>query len=96
MPQPNPAPTPSIKQRFVRIMRIAALFSVVIAVLAMVIVSRGETELHLHMLIATGVGILLTMLIGTGLMTLMFLSNRHGHDADAHRLPHKPDQKEPT
>ena len=67
-----------------------------IAVLAMVIVSRGETEVHLHMLIATGVGILLTMLLGTGLMTLMFLSNRHGHDADAHRLPPKPDQKEPT
>ncbi|MCY7339365.1 MAG: hypothetical protein LH465_05355 [Sphingomonas bacterium] len=96
MPLPDPAQPPSIKHSFRRIMRIAALFSAVIAVLAMVIVSRGETELHLHMLIATGVGILLTMLLGTGLMTLMFLSNRHGHDADAHRPPHEPDQKDPT
>ena len=93
---PEPVPPTSIKQRFVRIMRIAALFSVAIALLAMVLVAHGETELHIHMLIATGVGILLTMLLGTGLMTLMFLSNRHGHDADAHRPPLDHDQKDQT
>ena len=56
----------------------------------------GSITLHNHMLIATGVGILLTMLLGTGLMTLMFLSNRHGHDADAHRPPPDHDRNDPT
>jgi len=35
------------------------------------------------MLIATALGIGLTVLLGIALMTLIFLSNRTGHDADA-------------
>jgi uncharacterized membrane protein len=83
MPQPDPLPARSIRQRFARIMRVAAAFSVVIAALAVVLVARGQSELHVHMLIATALGIGLTVLLGTALMTLIFLSNRSGHDDKA-------------
>ena len=83
MPTPDPIPPRSIKRRFTRIMRLAAAFSIVIAALAVVLVARGQSELHIHMLIATALGIGLTVLLGTALMTLIFLSNSSGHDAAA-------------
>jgi hypothetical protein len=93
MPQPDPLPMRSIRQRFVRIMRVAAAFSIVIAALAVVMVARGQSELHIHMLIATALGIGLTVLLGTALMTLIFLSNRSGHDAHAGALPSERDDQ---
>ena len=93
MPQPDPLPPPSIRQRFVRIMRVAAAFSIVIAALSVVLVARGQAELHIHMLIATALGIGLTVLLGTALMTLIFLSNSSGHDDSAGGSPsERPDQ----
>ena len=89
---PDPVPPRSIRQRFVRIMRVAAAFSIVIAALAVVLVARGQSELHIHMLIATALGIGLTVLLGTALMTLIFLSNRSGHDADAGAPPFERDE----
>ncbi len=83
MPARDPIPPRSIKRRFMRIMRLAAAFSIVIAALAVVLVARGQSELHVHMLIATALGIGLTVLLGTALITLIFLSNNSGHDADA-------------
>ena len=83
MPQPDPVPPRSIRQRFVRIMRVAAAFSIVIAAIAVLLVARGQSELHIHMLIATALGIGLTVLLGTALMSLIFLSNSSGHDGDA-------------
>ena len=87
MAAPDPVPPRSIRQRFVRIMRVAAAFSIVIAALAVALVARGQPELHIHMLIATALGIGLTVLLGTALMTLTFLSNRSGHDAAAGSAP---------
>ncbi len=87
----DPAPARSIRQRFVRIMRVAAAFSIVIAALAVALVARGQSELHIHMLIATALGIGLTVLLGTALMTLIFLSNNSGHDANAAK-PHQKDE----
>ncbi len=66
-------------------MRLAAAFSIVIAAIAVVLVARGGEEPRIHMLIATALGVGLSVLLGTGLMTLVFLSNRHGHDEGAHR-----------
>ena len=82
MPSPDPLPTrPSpLKQRFWRIFRLLALFSLVIGAIAVALVARGQDELRIHMLIATGVGIALTVLVGTALMTLTFLSASSGHD----------------
>ena len=85
MPQPDPIPSPrqSTKQRFWRIFRLLALLSLVVAVLAVFLVTRGEGEILASLIIATGLGAGLTMLVGTGLMTLVFISNSSGHDEEA-------------
>ena len=44
-------------------------------------VAAGDPGLHIHMLIATGLGVFLTVLLGTALMSLVFLSASSGHDA---------------
>ena len=85
MPDPDPIPSPrhSTMRRFWRIFRLLALLSIIIAAIAVVLVARGDPTLHVHMLIATALGIGLTVLVGTGLMTLVFLSSSSGHDEEA-------------
>ena len=83
MAAPDPVPLRVIRRRFVRIMRVAAVCSIVIAALAVAMIARGRSELHIHILIAVAIGIGLAVLIGTALMTLTFLGNRSGHDTDA-------------
>jgi hypothetical protein len=87
MPVPDPIPSPrqSAMRQFWRIFRLLALLAMVIAALAVLLVARGDpTPLaHVHMLIATALGIGLTVLVGTGLMTLVFISNSSGHDEAA-------------
>ena len=73
-------------RRFWRIFRLLALLSIVIAAIAVVLVMRGEEQVHVHMIIATALGIGLTVLLGTALMTLVFLSSSSGHDEAA--TPH--------
>lgn len=87
MPRHDPAPPPQtgLKLRFWRIFRLLALFSLLIGAIAVALVARGQDELRIHMLIATGVGIALTVLVGTALMTLTFLSASSGHDDEARR-----------
>ena len=70
----------SLRRRFVRIMRRGAAFSAAIAALAVALVARGDSELHWHMLIATALGTGLTVMMGIGLMSLIFLSDSSGHD----------------
>lgn len=65
------------------------LLSVVIAAIAVILVGRGDPTVHVHMLIATGLGVGLTVLLGTGLMALMFLSSESGHDDQAAAQAHK-------
>jgi hypothetical protein len=81
-----------IRARFIRVMRVGAAFSIVIAAIAVLLVARGQSELHIHMLIATALGIGLTVLLGTALMSLIFLSNGSGHDADAGARPSERDE----
>ena len=85
MPQPDPIPSPrhSTLHRFVRIMKWMALFSILVAAIAVLLVARGEEVVHVHMLVATALGVGLTVLLGTGLMLLAFLSASSGHDEDA-------------
>jgi hypothetical protein len=66
-----------------RIFRLLAVLSLVIALLAMILVSRGDSRIHVHMLIATGLGVGLMVLLGTSLMTLSFISASTGHDDEA-------------
>jgi hypothetical protein len=74
-----------MKRRFLRIFRLLALLSVVIAAIAVVLVTRGEGEIHASLIIATALGVGFTVLLGTSLMTLAFLSNESGHDEQASR-----------
>ncbi len=94
MPKPDPIPArsqPTIRRQFLRIMRLASIFSIIVASVAVALVARGQTELHIHMLIATALGMGLTVLLCIALMTLIFLSNRSGHDAEAGATPVKKD-----
>lgn len=49
------------------------------------LVAQGESELRIHMLIATALGAGITVLLGTALMTLAFISSSSGHDEEAHQ-----------
>ena len=94
MPKPDPIPSPrqSLMQRFWRIFRLLALLSIVIAAIAVVLVTRGAGEVHPSLIIATFAGIGFTVLLGTSLMTLVFLSNASGHDEEA--APHIHDESD--
>jgi len=94
MPKPDPIPSPrqSLMQRFWRIFRLLALLSIVIAAIAVVLVTRGAGEIHASLIIATFAGIGFTVLLGTSLMTLVFLSNASGHDEEA--APHIHDESD--
>ena len=95
MPVPDPIPPlGSLKRQFLKIMRWAALFSLAIAAIAVLLVARGDETLHLHMLIATALGVGLSVMLGIALMTLVFLSSR-AHDADAADHQQKDDHDDP-
>jgi len=72
-----------MKRRFWRIFRLLLILSAVIAAIAVVVVNAGDSELHINMLVATALGVFFTTLLGTALMSLVFLSNQSGHDEAA-------------
>ena len=88
MPRPEPAPDTrlSVLQRFRRIMKWMALFSIVVAAVAVLLVARGDEGVHIHMLIATALGAGLSVLLAGALMSLVFLSSSTGHDDEANRF----------
>ncbi len=85
MPRPDPVPSPrhEMLHRFWRIFRLLAVLAIVIAATAVFLVARGAPTVRPHMLVATALGVGLTVLLGTGLMTLAFLSSSSGHDEHA-------------
>jgi len=52
--------------------------------------SAGDVEMSKHGWIALGLGTFFSILIGCGLMALMFYSNRSGHDEAADPFRRKP------
>ena len=92
-PDPIPSPRHSTMRRFWRIFRLLALLSILIAAMAVVLVARGDPTVHVHMLIATALGIGLTVLLGTALMTLAFLSSSSGHDDEASHYHQENDEE---
>ena len=94
MPRPDPVPTPraTALRRFARTMRLMALLSILCAGIAVWLVTRGDPELHVNMMIATALGVGLTVLLGTALISLAYLSDASGHDEQAHYPPEKPEQ----
>ncbi len=64
-------------KKFMTWMVLAATVAVLLALAWL----RSETgEMPIHMVIATIAGVGLSVLVGTGLMGLVFLSDRTGHD----------------
>lgn len=54
-------------------------------------------ELSGHGMAAMGIGLFFTVVVGFGLMALIFFSNKHGHDDDVHTLySDKPDTDKDT
>jgi len=71
--------------RYWKIMRWMALLAIVTVLLALIYLKRSGEPMPIHMMIATIAGVGLTVLVGTGLMGLLFVSNRSGHDEEANR-----------
>jgi len=82
MPHPDPVPSRrhAVMHRFWRIFRLLALLSIAIAAIAVFLVIRGDTSPSIHVIVATALGAGLTVLLGTALMTLVFLSAESGYD----------------
>lgn len=59
------------------------VIAAVTAVLLSLIYLKASGAVSIHMQIATILGVFFTIMVGTGLMALVFLSNRSGHDDDA-------------
>ena len=87
MPRPDPLPSPGATtlRRFRRGIKWLGLLSMVIAAIAVLLVAHGDEGVHIHMLIATALGVALTVFLGTALMMLTFLSASSGHDDQAGR-----------
>jgi hypothetical protein len=69
--------------RYRRMMKWMALVAVVAILLALIYLKSFGDPVPIHMMIATIAGVGLTILVGTGLMGLVFLSSRSGHDDEA-------------
>ena len=95
MPRPDPLPRPSAGDRstLARAVGWVALFAVAVAVLAVVLVSQSQAEWRIHMMIATGAGIFLTVALAGGLMLLVFLSSSSGLDDAAARFQPENDEQ---
>ena len=80
-------------RRFWRIFRLLALLSIVIAAIGVLLVTRGTGEIHASLIIATALGIGLTVLLGSGLMVLMFVSSSSGHDEEVAKTHEENDEE---
>lgn len=83
---PTPEPISNLgpgKRRFVRILRLAALFSLAAAAFAVALVAKGGSSPRINILIAIALGAGLSVLLGTALLSFLFLSNSSRHDAAA-------------
>lgn len=82
-PRANNGRAEAAWRRYLGMMKWMALASIVAVALSLFYLSRSGEPMPLHMVIATIAGVGLTVLVGTGLMGLVFLSSRSGHDDEA-------------
>ena len=93
MQQPAPALSDPARariawSRYRRMMRWMALVALAAVAASLLYLRAGGGVLTVPMVIATSAGVGLTVLLGTGLMLLAFLSSGSGHDEDA-AAPHE-------
>jgi len=91
MPEHDPPPSQrhATMRRLWRAFRLLGILAVVVAGIAVLLVARGDTGTHVHMLVATALMAGLVVLVGGGLMTLVFISASSGHDEAAAPHVHK-------
>ena len=85
MSRPDPVPNDRIANphawaRFRMIMRWMTLLGLACVIGALAYLHEGGAPMTAQMVIATALGVFLTVLVGTGLMSLLFLSHGSGHD----------------
>ncbi len=66
--------------RFRRLMKWMAFWGAVCAGLVLAFLYWQGTPMHIHMIVATSAGVWFTFMLGTALMSLLFLSSGTGHD----------------
>ena len=69
--------------RYRRIMKWMVLVAIVAVLLSLIYLQSFGDPVPVQMMIATIAGVGLTVLVGTGLMGLVFLSDRAGYDDEA-------------
>ena len=84
-PRPDPVPGPPnpMLLRFRRIMKWMALASAIAAALAVAWLKWTSETMPWQMVLAAIAGVGLSVLLGTGLMGLVFVSSAGGHDDEA-------------
>ncbi len=94
MPRPDPLPRPpaSHMSKLKRSLKLLGWFAALVAAIATLLVAQGQSALHIHMLIATALGMGLAVFIGGALMLLIFYSAASGHDEAASRYDPESDQ----
>ena len=85
MPQPDPVQSPAERTaeawlRYKRLMSWMAIAAVVAVLLALIYLKSQGGPVPIHMVIATIAGVGFSVLLGTGLMGLVYFSNHSGHD----------------
>ncbi len=85
MPHPDPIQSPAERTaqawlRYKRLMSWMAIAAVVAVLLALIYLKSQGGPVPIHMVIATIAGVGLSVLLGTGLMGLVYFSNHSGHD----------------
>ena len=88
MPSPDPVPPRNEEaalawKRYRDMMKWMVLASVIAVILSLIFLGAGGEEMSIHLIVATAAGVGLSVLLGTALMGLVFLSNRTGADDDA-------------
>jgi heme/copper-type cytochrome/quinol oxidase subunit 2 len=80
--------------QIILLMALLAMLALAVGWAAMVW-NTGENQMNKHGWIALGVGTFFSLVIGCGLMALMFFSQRSGHDdaADPFRKREEPDRE---
>jgi len=88
MPRPDPTPRQTERSaqawaRYRSLMKWMAVAALVAVLLALIYLKSSVGPVPLPMLIATIAGVGFSVLLGTALMGLVFLSNASGHDDEA-------------
>jgi RsiW-degrading membrane proteinase PrsW (M82 family) len=90
MPRHDPVP-PSVQRtaeawaRYKRLMSWMAVAALVAVLLALIYLKSSGQPVPIHMVIATIAGVGFSVLLGTGLMGLVYFSNNSGHDESVSR-----------